>query len=126
MNPDEKKFLKQSKDMLDASAESLDAATLSRLNQARQLALQNQPSSAGVFHGALPATALASLVVIVITAWLWTVLPEADQQGQLAYQYEDMEILTSDTELELLEQLEFVSWLLQQPVEQEQESVDAG
>lgn len=37
-----------------------------------------------------------------------------------------LEMLTSDTELELFEQLEFVSWLIEQELEQNQEQENAG
>jgi len=122
MSPTDDEFLKQSRKILDDSIESLDAATLSRLNQARQKALQSQSSATVLFTNWLPATAFVSLSVIAATLWLWIEISENRQQNHLAYQYEDMEILTSDTELELLEQLEFVGWL----VELDQGVIDAS
>jgi len=118
MNPIDEKLLKHSKKILDESAESLDAATLSRLNQARQKALDNKMESHGTSFSFMtswiPASAAASLGIAVTTAWLLTSLPDDTEQFQIAKAYEDMEMLTSETDLELLEQLEFVSWLVEE------------
>ena len=131
MNQGDKDFLKQSKKILDDSVDSLDAATLSRLNQARQKAIQRPISVAGFFARPLPVTAVASMGVAVIAAWLWMAFPEDKPslhvaQQDAALQYEDLEILISDTELELLDQLEFVSWLIEQELEHSQEQEGAG
>jgi len=76
MNPQDDEFLKQTRKALDESADSLDGATLSRLNQARQKALQS--------------------AVAIVTAWLLSSTPdEQAQQLQLAYEEQDMDMLTS-------------------------------
>jgi len=114
MNPIDEKLLKNSKKILDESAESLDAATLSRLNQARQKALGSHTAAFSFKTSWIPASAFASLGIAVTTAWLLTSLPDDTEQFQIAKVYEDMEMLTSETDLELLEQLEFVSWLVEE------------
>ncbi|VAW59823.1 hypothetical protein MNBD_GAMMA11-104 [hydrothermal vent metagenome] len=113
MNSNDDEFLKQTRKTLDESADSLDAATLSRLNQARQKALQSQ-TKPGILSSTLPAGIMAGLGVAVVTAWLLLSQTQSEQaqQHQLAYETQDMDMLTSDTELELLEDLEFVSWLV--------------
>jgi len=112
MNPQDDEFLKQTRKALDESADSLDGATLSRLNQARQKALQSA-TKPDFLSAALPAGIMTGLGVAIVTAWLLSSTPdEQAQQLQLAYEEQDMDMLTSDTELELLEELEFVSWLV--------------
>ncbi len=130
MKPDNKAFLKQTRKLLDDSADSLDAATLSRLNQARQKALQSQRSNTGFlpFKLSIGATAgiMASISIAVVGSWLLLSQPGMQSQqiqpAQLVYDGEDLNMLVSDTELELLEQLEFVSWL----VEQDRQQNNAG
>ena len=125
MNPDEKEnvFLQQSKKLLDDSADALDAATLSRLNQARQKALDTRRSN--LFTGGRIGIVFASFSVAVIVALLWTTTP-LQQPETLAQQYEDIDMLIAEADLELLEDLEFVSWLLEENMELPVETNDAG
>ena len=120
MNPENKRqgeydFLRQSRSMLDDSVESLDAATLSKLNQARQRALAAQSQVS--FLSSRRRIALASLSVVAISALLWMMLPQPSTPVHSEYAeipIDDMEILMADTDMELLEDLEFVSWLLEE------------
>jgi hypothetical protein len=128
MSPDDKDFsnddfLKHSKKLLDDSVDSLDAATLSGLNQARQKALGSRRSN--VFSGNRAGLAFASLAVAVLAILLWTATPD-QPSAELAQQYEDIDILTADADLELLEDLEFVSWLLEENQASPVELNDAG
>jgi len=126
MKPEDKDFLQRSRKQLDDSAEALDGATLSRLNQARQKALQNYPAGRRpwrLFNVPLPAGIMAGLSIAVVSGWL--VLSQTPQttpgpiaSEQLVFNDEDLNMLSSDTELELLEQLEFVSWLLTEELDQ--------
>jgi len=133
MKSDEKAFLKHTRKVLDESADALDAATLSRLNQARQKALhsvqqsvqQSQQQATRRYFMAfkMPAVVAASVSIALFGSWL--MLSQTQQTGldklaldQLAYDDEDINMLVSDTELELLEQLEFVSWLVVQELEE--------
>jgi len=129
MKPDEKAFLKHTRKVLDESADALDTATLSRLNQARQKALQSvqhnqqQTSRRNVMAFKMPAAIAASVCIALFGSWLmWSQTqltdPDKPAQDQLAYADEDINMLASDTELELLEQLEFVSWLVVQELEE--------
>ncbi len=130
MNPDEKTFLQNSKKLLDDSVDSLDAATLSRLNQARQKALDCRSMGSrrsNFFLATGPGAVFASFAVAVVVAVLWTAAPQAPQSEQhLAQQYEDIEMLTSEADLDLLEDLEFVSWLVEENMNLQLESNDAG
>lgn len=126
MNPDnkDKEFLQHSRKLLDESVDSLDAATLSRLNQARQKALNTRRAS---FFLATPTgVVFASFVVAAVVVLLWTALPQQQLQQQLAQQYEDIDMLTADAELDLLEDLEFVSWLVEENLDLQVELNDAG
>lgn len=125
MNPDDKEkiFLQQSKKQLDDSVDALDAATLSRLNQARQKALDAPRSS--LFFGNRTGLVFASFAVAAIVALLWTATPSQPPET-LAQQYEDIDMLTADADLELLEDLEFVSWLLEEDLALPLEINDAG
>lgn len=117
MNSNEKDFLQQTRKLLDDSADSLDAATLSRLNQARHKALQHHASghrSRLLFSPVGTVTLMAGFAVAAIAVVLWTVVPQQLEQQRMArlQQYEDMEMLLSGADLELLEDMEFISWLV--------------
>ncbi len=119
MSPNDKKitdeaFLKQSKNLLDDSVDSLDAATLSHLNQARQKALDvNRGTPRSSFlHVTRTGSLFASFAVVAIVVFFWaTTTPQ--QPPVLAQQYEDIEMLTADADLDLLDDLEFVGWLIE-------------
>ncbi len=125
MNPDDKEkiFLQRSKKQLDDSVDALDAATLSRLNQARQKALDTRRSN--LFSDNRIGVVFASFAVAAIVVLLWTTTPQ-QKPVELAQQYEDIDMLTADADFELLEDLEFVSWLLEENLELPTEINDAG
>ena len=132
MNNDDT-FLVQSRRQLDDSIETLDATTLSRLNQARQQALR-AASRTGIFHTLIPSTtttAFAGMAVAALIVVLWNVIPSSfTKSQQLAniheQPFEDIEMLVSDADLELLEDLEFVSWLLDKETATQQGASDAS
>jgi len=143
MNSQNDELLKQTRKALDDSADALDAQTLSRLNKARQKALHSHRERkfqlfklpfAGVTAGVVTSISIAT-----VSVWLWTMQlqqlspqqlsPQQLSQVQLAYDDEDINMLISDTELELLDELEFMSWLVLEQasnVEQNQEQNNAG
>lgn len=114
MNDNE--FLEQSRQLLDDSAEHLDAHTLSRLNQARHRALEKSHRG-NRLSLLLPASATAVVTLAVVSGWLWLARAPVQQQPQVAM--DDLEIISSDTELDLLENLDFITWLAE-------ENQDAG
>jgi len=123
-----KNFLRHSKKLLDDSVDSLDAATLSRLNQARQKALGSRATGThrtNFFLTAGTGAVFVSFAVAAIVVLLWTTVPQ-QQPPVLAQQYEDIDMLTSDAELDLLEDLEFVSWLVEENLDLQVEFNDAG
>jgi hypothetical protein len=108
-------FERRTKRVFDASAAALDAATRSRLTQARYRALEEQTSvrNRGWRSALLPAGAVAATALV---AWLavWQSPPARDAvQGT---PLTDLEILLGEEDLEMLdEELEFYGWLEEQP-----------
>ncbi len=101
-------FEKTVKHQIDSSVNDLDAATLSKLNQARQHALSHSNESklsysswlAGLF-----ATAVMAILIITIT-------PTSQQQVLPSLTIEQMELLViSDDDLDLYKELDFYQWL---------------
>ncbi len=104
---------------LDQDVNDLDSATLSRLAQARRLALAavNQPRrpwprmtwlvERPARDWLVPAGAFASVVATVVTVSLLVMEPG----NGLAREADDLELLTAGEELELYENLEFYQWL---------------
>ncbi|MBI3188807.1 MAG: DUF3619 family protein [Gammaproteobacteria bacterium] len=96
---DEEQFLQKVRKQLDESADSLDAATLSRLNQARQRALtQRAPRNWNLW---LPAAAMATVVAALIGGNLLLQQPDTENHAQ-QFAFEDVELLTSDADIDLL------------------------
>jgi len=98
------------KQLFDESVESLDAATLSRLNKSRHDALAElrHVKSAQQWVRWMPATGIAAaalVTVMLIRGPSGVVLPAAPVTAS------DFEILLDDEHLEMLEDLEFYSWI---------------
>ncbi len=104
---DDDRFEDRAKELFDDSVERLDAATLSQLNQRRQAALAEVSSDGNRVHWGrwLPAagvTAAAVAAVLIVSGPQDVVVPD---------EVTDFEILLSDDNLEMIEDLEFYSWL---------------
>ena len=101
----------RAKQAFDASVERLDAATLSRLNQGRHAALDElrRTGWAGLRGGLLlPATGVAGAALVAAIVMRG---PD-DPAGTLdVVTTTDMELLLDEQSLEMLEDLEFYSWL---------------
>ncbi len=108
-------FERRTKRVFDDSVAAVDAATRSRLTQARYRALEERASprrrgwrSALVPAGSVAATALVAWLVV----WQSPPTSVAVQGTPLA----DLEILLGEEDLEMLdEELEFYGWLEEQP-----------
>ena len=108
---------------LRASRDDLDAATLSRLNQARQRALDEMPASRtrSVFGGGwLPAGTVAAAALFAVLLWRGDIptpgVPELPPEIAAVANSADsasleMELLLNDQELEMFEDLEFYAAL---------------
>jgi hypothetical protein len=94
---------------LDASVAALDAATLSRLNRARQGALDAARRSR---HGAWRGPVLAAGAFAAVAALaLWQLPRPAVAPGAVAPLAEDLALVADGSDLELVEDLEFYAWL---------------
>lgn len=119
--PDEnEKLAENAKSLFDDSVERLDAATLSKLNQGRHAALESAGNSRSTrpFVHWMPVTgiAAAALIAVVVMRGPNGEIPVAP--GSTAT---DFEILLSEDNLEMLEDLEFYFWI--DPVELETNNV---
>ena len=107
---DEEELRTQAKALFDDSVEQLDAATLSRLNQGRQKALEEIQAVRPAGHWArwVPAGGLAAAAVVAVVVWQGT---PVEHSAPAAGSATDFEILLSEDSLDMLEDLEFYSWM---------------
>jgi hypothetical protein len=106
----EKDLAVQAKALFDDSVERLDAATLSRLNQGRQKALEEVRAAGpdGQWARWVPAGGIAAAAVVAVVVWQGVVVePSAPAAASAA----DFEIMLSEDSLDMLEDLEFYSWM---------------
>ncbi len=103
-------FATKAKDVFDQSVRALDAATQSRLNRGRHEALLH--TGRGISHGQwlrwAPATGIVAAAVVAVV--VLTGRPPVDDLTPPAIAG-DFEILLDDTSFEMLEELEFYSWI---------------
>jgi hypothetical protein len=100
-------------ELLRQGAETIDAATASRLNQARQAALAQMPGRRARPPWLVPAlTAAAVGVVAVGLALSGRDVPGGSASPVPALESAaDMDLLLEDDSLEMLENLEFYAWM---------------
>ncbi|HNP62884.1 MAG TPA: hypothetical protein PKH39_03060 [Woeseiaceae bacterium] len=110
-NPDER-ITTAAKQAFDESVDSLDAATLSRLNRGRQTALAELARPNRGWQQWMPASGLAAAVLLAVFAFRGPA--EVDFSGEPVT---DLEILLSEESIEMFEDLEFYSWLATQELE---------
>jgi len=104
----EKDFLHKVRARLDEESDHLDAATLSKLNQARQAALsQLNPQTLRKRKSWMPATGLVAAILLTSVFLFRTEeIITASDQG-----IDDIEIIAASDDLELYEQLDFYIWI---------------
>ena len=103
-------FAAQSKNLFDESVRGLDAATRSRLTQGRHKALAEAASRTGFGRWSqwVPATGVAAAAVFAVV--LWRGDPQVNELD-LPAAVSDFEILLDQDEFEMLQDLEFYSWM---------------
>ena len=106
-NPDEK-FGRETKKLFDQSVDGLDASTLSRLNRSRQLALAEPQRARTILLRWAPLTGIAAAVLIAVMV---TRVPTNVDGLEMPVAVTDMEILLGEESFDMLEDLEFYSWL---------------
>ena len=98
----------KAKELFDDSVDRLDAATLSRLNQGRHAALDALQGSrpVDVWGRWIPAAGVAAAVLVAVM-----VVRGPNAVDLPIVSVTDFEILLEGESLEMLEDLEFYSWL---------------
>lgn len=118
---DDEEFAARAGRRLRDSADELDAATLSRLNRARQIALGTIGHRAGGRNRRnqwLPVGAAAALAVMTVVLWQGQAPgPDAGVSAIMADESADIELLFDDGDLEMYEELEFFAWLSEDELE---------
>jgi hypothetical protein len=103
-------FESRAKALFDDSVDGLDGATRSRLNRGRQRALAELGSNAvsfGRWTRWAPVTGVAAAAAVAVV--LWNVNPAPGPGAQIPVY--DFELLMNDDSLEMLQDLEFYSWM---------------
>lgn len=111
----------RSRELFNTQVASQPAHMRSRLNQARQMALRaahEATHSAWGLRGWVPLGSAAALALVALTV-VQIMRPGAENTSEsgplLAASVDDVEILTADTELEMLQNMEFYAWLTTEP-----------
>ncbi len=115
-NSDTARFEQRASALLRDSVDALDGQTRSRLNRARQAALDELPAARRK-SGLAPSRGFAMAVAMAVLAvGVWRLLPqgpviEPAPVAAMPAPVEDMELLMAEENLEMLEDLEFFAWL---------------
>jgi len=101
-------FVDQAKKLFDESVDRLDGETRSKLNRGRQVALAEIRSGSRRWVQWAPAGGVAVAAVAALVVWMGN--PQFDMMDSPEVA-SDMEILLTEDSLEMLEDLEFYSWI---------------
>jgi hypothetical protein len=104
----QEELAKRAKDLFDESVDGLDAATLSRLNQGRQRALaelDGRVSHQGLWLRWVPVTGIAAAALVTV------MVMNGQAPGDPPVTASDFEMLLEEESLEMLDDLEFYTWL---------------
>jgi hypothetical protein len=101
-------FEQSAKALFDESVASLDAATLSKLNQGRQAALA-AADAPRLWLRWVPAAGMATAVLVAVLVVRGPGM--VDEPFAANPMPSDFEILMGDDALEMIEELDFYSWL---------------
>ncbi len=107
---------RRARQLFDESVATLDARTLSHLNQARHTAIEAAHKQRVVMpRWLIPAGSMAALMLsAVVTFQYLKVYSHSDSRDtgtQTVTAMEDMEIIASNEELDLLQDVDFYEWL---------------
>jgi Protein of unknown function (DUF3619) len=100
-------------DALDESIEHLDAATLSRLNQARHRALASRHRHRNSLQW-LTAGSMAAIAIAILASRLLLTAPDTQTDNMPIASIDDAEFIVVSEDIELLENLDFVAWMVTQ------------
>jgi hypothetical protein len=107
---DDEQMVKRAKRLFDQSVEAIDGQTLSKLNRGRQQALNKLRPQSGLRNLAswAPATGAAAAAVVALVLWSGN-RPPSDLAAPATAT--DFEILLDEDSLDMLQELEFYSWI---------------
>lgn len=109
--PGDAEFAARAAARLRDSADSLDAQTRSRLNQARQAALEEM-TPRSVWRRSPWLTGAVTAAVAVVALVIWRPVAEGPSPvSPTSLDAPDLELLMTDESLDMLEDLEFYTWL---------------
>ena len=104
----ESAFAGEAKQLFDESVEGLDGQTRSRLNRGRQAALEELTAAKPVWVQWTPAAGVAAAAVVAVVLWSGNLpIDQLTPDASAA----DFEILLTEDSFEMLEDLEFYSWI---------------
>lgn len=108
-------FEERSRELFDGSVERLDARTRSRLNQARQLALDEikRGSTRRYWLGA-PLGGLAAAALIAVLLFRGSGETSAPNAENGNFMLDDFDIVADTDSFEMIQDVEFYSWLADQ------------
>jgi hypothetical protein len=101
-------FAQRARRLFDESVESLDAETRSKLNRGRQVALAGIQGGTRRWVALAPAGGIAVAAVAALVVWTGSTQVDVMESPEVVA---DMEILLTEDSLEMLEDLEFYSWM---------------
>lgn len=104
------RFARRAKALFEESVDELDGATRSRLNQGRQAALAELAAGAATFGRWtqwVPATGVAAAAVVAVVLWNGNAPVESLAPATAS----DFELLLNEDSFDMLQDLEFYSWL---------------
>ncbi|UCG74309.1 MAG: hypothetical protein JSV45_08060 [Chromatiales bacterium] len=111
VTPGDAEFAARVGQRLRDSADSLDAQTRLRLNRARQKALEElSPRPLWQRSPALAGAATAAVAVVALLMWQ-PIENGPEVVAPPAFDAPDLELLMTDESLDMLEDLEFYTWL---------------
>jgi len=105
MNKTDDNFAKEAKALFDESVDKQDAATLSSLNQARHRAIEELHGRRMRWVTWAPAAGVTAAVIAAV------MMASPGQMDTLPANAADMEILLGEESIEMLEDLEFYTWI---------------
>ncbi len=123
----DREFEERTKLLFDESVGALDGETRSKLTQARYRALEElAPRRQAAWARALvPVGAAAVVATLTVMLWQGQSSP-VDEAGFDVAAVSDLEILLSEEELDMIEELEFYAWLEEQVELTEGQIVEDG
>lgn len=111
----DRQLAERARALFAAEVEGLDGATRSRLAEARARAVAAARSRRSVWLAPprlAPLGGIAAAVLVAALVWYW---PEPAVEPVEEAVVTDLDLLLEGEDLELFEELEFYSWLLEQP-----------